>query len=459
MKSAYDTAVSPEMPALRQYKSYSLPNFRQLPQIQKLSEEQQFEMEVVGHVLPFKTNSYVVDELIDWGNVPGDPIFNLTFPQREMLQPAHFEQMANALRSGASRTELHDVANKIRLQLNPHPDGQLEHNVPTLNGRPLRGIQHKYKESVLFFPRQGQTCHAYCSYCFRWPQFVGSDELKFAMREAHLLIAYLRAHSEVSDVLFTGGDPMIMKARLLASYIEPLLEADLSSHQTIRIGTKSLAFWPYKYLDGSEADDILSLFKKIVDSGKHLAIMAHFSHPRELSTPAVQEAIRRIRATGAQIRTQSPVLRHINDKAEDWSTMWKTQVKLGCIPYYMFVVRDTGAQHYFGLPLVEAWKIFKDAYQNVSGLARTVRGPSMSATQGKIQIVGVNEINGRKVMVLNLLQARDSSQVMQPYFMKYNEKARWIDDLEPFVAGKQEEVHQVQVSRKALNRSRYHIAA
>jgi len=458
MESTRAGAVS-EMTAPGQYKSFSLHNFRQLPQIQQLSEEQQFDMEVVGHVLPFKTNSYVVEELINWDDVPGDPIFNLTFPQRDMLQPGHFGEMAAALKSGASRSELHTVANKIRLQLNPHPDGQLEHNVPTLNGRPLRGIQHKYKESVLFFPQQGQTCHAYCSYCFRWPQFVGGEELKFAMREAHLLIAYLRAHSEVSDVLFTGGDPMIMKARLLASYIEPLLEANLYSHQTIRIGTKSLAFWPYKYLDGSEAEDILTLFRKIVDSGKHLAIMAHFSHPHELATPAVQEAIRRIRATGAEIRTQSPILRHINDKAEAWSSMWKTQVKLGCVPYYMFVVRDTGAQHYFGVPLVEAWEIFRNAYQNVSGLARTVRGPSMSATQGKIQIVGVNEINGEKVIVLNMLQARDSGRVMQPYFMKYNKEAIWIDDLEPFAPATEESVHRAPVNRARINRTRYHIAA
>ena len=45
-------------------------------------------------------------------------------------------------------------------------------------------MQHKYRETVLFFPSQGQTCHAYCTYCFRWAQFVGLDDLKFASREA-----------------------------------------------------------------------------------------------------------------------------------------------------------------------------------------------------------------------------------------------------------------------------------
>jgi L-lysine 2,3-aminomutase len=122
--------------------------------------------------------------------------------------------------------------------------------------------------------------------------------------------------------------------------------------------------------------------------------MAHFNHPVELSTPTVQTAaIKRIRATGAQIRTQSPLLRtHQRFKPEIWAEMWRKQVNLNCIPYYMFIARDTGAQHYFAVPLVKAWEIFQAAYQQVSGVCRTVRGPSMSCTPGKVQMLGVSEI-------------------------------------------------------------------
>ncbi|MFQ5602706.1 MAG: KamA family radical SAM protein [bacterium] len=414
----------------RKYKSYALQNFTDIPQIKRLPEQLQFDMKVVAQVLPFKTNNYVVEKLINWQDVPHDPMFKLTFPQRDMLLPEHFEEIERAIIRGKNKAEIEGIANKIRLQLNPHPGGQLEHNVPELNGKKLSGLQHKYRETVLFFPSQGQTCHAYCSFCFRWPQFVGMDEYKFAMRETELLVAYLKKHPEVTDVLFTGGDPMIMKPKLLTHYMNALLDADLPHLKTIRIGSKSLSFWPYKFIEGSEGDEIISLFKRIVDSGKHLAFMAHFSHPIELSTRAVRAAIKRIQGSGAQIRTQSPILRHINDRADVWVKMWRKQVHLGCIPYYMFVVRDTGAQHYFGVPLVRAWCIYRKAIQQVSGLARTVRGPSMSATQGKIQIVGVNEINGEKVLVLNMLQARKPELAMRPYFVKYNENALWVDDLE-----------------------------
>jgi len=413
-------------------KSYTLINFRKIPQIQQMSEETQFEMEVVGNVLPFKTNNYVVEQLIDWDNVPNDPMYVLTFPQKGMLNSEHYDKMASTLRSGADKKEIARVANDIRLQLNPHPAGQMELNVPQLkDGTKLYGMQHKYDETCLFFPSQSQTCHAYCTFCFRWPQFVGMDEMKFAMREGEQLVQYLKEHPEISDVLFTGGDPMIMKASMFSVYTDALLDAKLPNLKTIRIGTKAISYWPYKFLTDSDADETLKNFEKIVISGTHLALMSHFNHLVELSTDPIKEAIRRIRNTGAQIRTQSPLLAHINDDADMWAKMWQKQVSLGCIPYYMFVVRDTGAQHYFGVPLVKAEKIFRSAFRQVSGLARTVRGPSMSATPGKVHVLGVSEINGQKVIVLQLLQGRESEWVGIPFFAKYDENAIWLDDLEP----------------------------
>ena len=413
-------------------KSYTLINFRTIPEIQQMSEEAQFEMEVVGNVLPFKTNNYVVEQLIDWSNIPNDPMYVLTFPQKGMLIPEHYDKMAHTLRSGADKKEIQKVANDIRLQLNPHPAGQMELNVPQLkDGTKLYGMQHKYDETCLFFPSQSQTCHAYCSFCFRWPQFVGMDEMKFAMREGEQLVQYLKEHPEISDVLFTGGDPMIMKASMFSVYTDALLDAKLPNLKTIRIGTKAVSYWPYKFLTDSDADETLKNFKKIVESGTHLAIMAHFNHLTELSTDPIKEAVKRIRNTGAEIRTQSPLLAHINDDANMWAKMWQKQVSLGCIPYYMFVVRDTGAQHYFGVPLVKAEKIFRSAFRQVSGLARTVRGPSMSATPGKVHVLGVSEINGQKVIVLHLLQGRESEWVGVPFFAKYDENAIWLDDLIP----------------------------
>ena len=405
-------------------------------------------IDVVAHVLPFKTNNYVVNELIDWDNYQNDPIFILNFPQKGMLSPEHFSKMAQAVDAGADAATLRKTADAIRQQLNPHPAGQ-SHNVPEVNGEKLTGAQHKYNETMLFFPSQGQTCHAYCTFCFRWPQFTGMDNMKFAMKEIDNVIAYLRQHEEITDLLITGGDPMVMKASVLDTYISRLLEADLAHLQTIRIGSKSLAFWPYRYLSDPDAEEVLQIFKKVSDSGKSLAFMAHFNHPRELETQAVQEAIKKIRATGAQIRTQSPLLNHINASAQVWADMWKKQVGLGLIPYYMFIARDTGAQEYFGVSLHRAWDIFQRAYTRVSGIARTVRGPSMSCTPGKVRICGITEIQGEKVFVLEFIQGRNSQWAIRPFFAKYDPKALWMDDLQP-AFGKEEFFFETELAEMLL---------
>jgi len=118
--------------------------------------------------------------------------------------------------------------------------------------------------------------------------------------------------------LFTGGDPMIMKAKHLEYYIRPLIESNLENLRHIRIGTKALAYWPYRFLTDDDADDLLRLFDDINKAGKHLAFMAHFNHPVELEGEIVEESIKRILSTGVVIRTQSPILKHINDSAEVW---------------------------------------------------------------------------------------------------------------------------------------------
>lgn len=399
-----------------------------------LSEADRLAVRAVATVLPFRTNSYVLDELINWEAAPDDPMYRLVFPQPDMLPHADVARMGALVRENATEPRIRAAAHEIRMRLNPHPAGQLLLNGPTLDGRPLPGLQHKYPETVLFFPKQGQTCHAYCTYCFRWAQFVDEPDLKMATDHISTLVSYLRKHREVTSVLITGGDPMIMSAGVLRRYIEPLLDPDLDNIESIRIGTKSLAYWPHRYVTDPDADATLRLFEEVVESGRSLALMAHYSHPRELEPPVAARAIRRIRDTGAVIRTQAPLIRSVNDDAGTWSSMWRAQVRAGMVPYYMFVERDTGPQDYFAVPLARAHEIFRDAYASVSGLCRSVRGPSMSATPGKVCVDGIAEVAGERVFVLRMLQARDPALVGRPFFAHFDPRAAWLTDLEPAFA-------------------------
>ena len=177
------------------YKPLTTHTIKKLPQFKALAPELQRDIRVVSTVFPFRTNPYVVDELIDWDAVPNDPMYQLTFPQRGMLADSDYATIANLIHKKAPRSEVKAAAQQVQMKHNPHPAGQLQYNVPTLDGEPLPGLQHKYPETVLFFPSRGQTCHAYCSYCFRWAQFIGDQDLKFAAKESEpVSYTHLRAH-------------------------------------------------------------------------------------------------------------------------------------------------------------------------------------------------------------------------------------------------------------------------
>jgi KamA family protein len=413
------------------FKPYTRQTIRQARQWDLLTPEQQEAVQVVSHVLPFRTNEYVLDQLIDWDRVPDDPIYRLVFPHRDMLPEHEYWQLRDLLLVRPDAIAAERLIHTIRMRMNPHPAGQMTHNVPRVNDAPLKGVQHKYNETVLFFPSAGQTCHAYCTFCFRWPQFVGMEGMKFDAKETHELVSYLREHREVTDVLITGGDPMIMNTRSLANFIEPLLAPDLAHIQNIRIGTKSVAYWPQRFVSNRDADDLLRLFEKVVASGRNMAIMGHYNHAVELRQEIAQQAVRRIVGTGATLRMQGPLIRHINEDPFSWAELWQTGVRLGAIPYYMFVERDTGPRDYFALPLARAHEIFQTAYQMVSGLARTVRGPSMSAFPGKVVIDGVVTLGGEKVFALQFLQARNPDWVRRPFYAKFDPQATWMDHLKP----------------------------
>jgi KamA family protein len=420
----------------RRFRAYTVKHLDALTARAGLDADERLAVRAVATVLPFRTNEYVVEHLIDWDAAPDDPVYRLVFPQSDMLPEADVKEIGGLLARGAPDAEVRAAAHIVRARLNPHPAGQLAFNIPEFADEPLPGVQHKYPETVLIFPKQGQTCHAYCTYCFRWAQFVDEPDLKMATDDTVRIADYLRQHPEVTSVLITGGDPMIMGEAVLRRYVEPLLAPDLDHIESIRIGTKSLGYWPQRFVTDPDADQTLRLFEEVAAAGKSLALMAHFSHPRELESSLVADAVRRIRSAGGVIRTQAPLIRSINDDAATWSGMWRTQMRMGMVPYYMFVERDTGPQGYFAVPLVRAHEIYRDAYASVSGLCRTVRGPSMSATPGKVCVDGVVEVAGEKVFALHMIQARNPAIVGIPFFARFDPNAIWLSDLEPAFASR-----------------------
>jgi L-lysine 2,3-aminomutase len=418
--------------------TYNSKNFREIEYMKYLPEDVKREIDIVSSVIPFKTNNYVVDYMIDWENYEEDPIYVLNFPNKEMLTEDQYERVEKVLDGNHSKLDVNRVVNKIRMEMNPHPAQQMT-NVPVLDGEKLEGSQHKYKDIILFFPSQGQTCHAHCTFCFRWPQFIKDLDLKFSMREIEKVVEYIRRNESINEILFTGGDPMVMSPEELSKYIDVLLDSDLNHLLNIRFGTKSLAYWPFTFLPefSDEAGEMLNLLRRITSRGKHLSIMAHFNHPVELDNEIVQQAIYNVRQTGAEIRTQSPILNHINNDSDAWARMWKMQVSLGLIPYYMFVERETGPYDYFRIPLAEVFNTYNEAVRESGSFAKTLTGPVMSADKGKVHIMGIvtNPADGNKYFMMQYVRHRDYKKTFRPFFMEYDEKATWVDQLREVKAG------------------------
>ncbi len=386
--------------------------------------------EIVAQVYPFKINQHIID-LIDWDHYHYDPLFQLTFPQPEMLTSDEMLHIEKMIDDNKSREEIAEVISELRNEKNPAPANQAA-NRPIVfeddNSYECDGLQHKYDKTCLMFHRNAQTCHAYCTYCFRFNQFVGKD--KFLEKDSTRLHKYLSQHQEISDILITGGDPGTMKSDVFDSIISPLTTPEFSHIKHIRIGTKALTYHPYRFLTDPNADATLECFKTFIDQGKHISIMAHFSHYNELSRPTL-EAAKRLRSVGCNIRTQAPIMKYINDNPLTWAMMWEKQVSNGMIPYYMFIARDTGPQAYFEVPLAKALYIYQEARKKLSGLSHTARGPSMSCGPGKICVLGRETIAGEDVFVLKFLQGRKNDWTDRVFFAKYCEKASWIDQLVP----------------------------
>lgn len=387
--------------------------------------------ELVAQVFPFKVSQHIID-LIDWNNFENDPIFQLTFPQADMILPEEVRTLKKLNQEGASREVIAQAISDIRETKNPAPSNQRS-NRPSLvdndGEEVLDGIQHKYNKTVLMFHKNAQTCHAYCTYCFRFNQFVGKDT--FLEDDSVRLHRYLKEHKEVTDVLMTGGDPATMKTFVWKQVLEPLLQPEFDHIKTIRVGTKALTYHPYRFLTEPDADELIALFRKLKDHGKHVAIMAHFTHFNEISEATKHAARRLTEEAGAVIRTQAPIMKHINDNPDVWANLWQKQIALGMVPYYMFIARDTGPHQYFEVPLAKALSIFQEARKRVSGLGHTSRGPSMSASPGKIMIMGRETVAGEDVFVLKFLQGRNDNWTDRVFFAKYSETASWLDDLEP----------------------------
>ncbi|WP_338494703.1 lysine 2,3-aminomutase [Streptomyces sp. SJL17-4] len=382
--------------------------------------------DVVGRVLPLRVGSHAADELIDWSRAPDDPLYRLLVPHRDLLAPADFAAVEQTLRNG-DRDRLRLVVDGLRERLDPHP-----------GGRDCGELRHPYPETLLVLPdqdpRRGRTCPTHCASCFRWPRYTGDPARERALGGPGALSAHLAGHPEITDVVLGGEDPLLMRAELLDPYVTALL--DRPRIRTVRIRSKAVSFSPQRFLDAPDADDLLRLLERVVASGRHLTLLLHVSHPRELHPEPARRAVGRLLATGAVVRTQAAVLRHVNDDAGTWARMWREQTGLGLVPYRMLVERGAGARRCFGLPLATVLDVHAEAVRRqVQGRAPAVGGPVMRTERGPLAVDGIVRLQDGPAFALRALRARDPAPAGTVAYARFDPAARWWDELIPYGPG------------------------
>ncbi len=278
----------------------------------------------------------------------------------------------------------------------------------------LKGMQHKYAQTALILSTN--QCAMYCRHCFR-KRMVGysADEVANALPA---MAEYVRRHTEINNVLISGGDAFINPNPVIQKYLDTFTA--IGSLDFIRFGTRVPVVLPER-ITGDE--ELLSMLKSASEK-KQILIVTQFNHPKEI-TPASTLAIRKLRECGCVIRNQTVLLRGVNDNKEVLGGLMNGMVKIGVIPYYIFQCRPVaGVKNQFQVPLREGQRLVEQAKSLMSGQAKSVRYV-MSHPTGKIEIVGPDK-EGK--MIFKYHQAKYAEDNGRIFVKRLKETDCWLGE-------------------------------
>ncbi len=278
------------------------------------------------------------------------------------------------------------------------------------------GLQHKYAQTALVLATN--QCPVYCRFCFR-KRLVGLPSREIAKR-FDKVVEYVKSHSHITNVLVSGGDPLVLTTETLEGFLRDLSGVDHLRY--VRIGTRTLATFPMRIL---EDPALLEAFSSFIDRGKRLYVVTHFNHPRELTSQAA-EAVELLLRSGVVVSNQAVLLRGVNDDPQTLAELMTGLVERGVVPYYLFqcrpVKRVKGA---FQVELEEGYWIVEEAKRRLDGLAKRFRYV-MSHRTGKVEIVGIHG----NYIYLKYHQAADPYNSGLFFRRRLRPGAGWLDDLE-----------------------------
>ncbi len=335
---------------------------------------------------------------------------------------------------------------------------------------PVEGLLHKYEMGLMYVT---STCSAHCRFCYR-EELIGRKEIerqdgtvaKKGLAQIAQIISYIRSHNErvaangglhpesgrekLREILLSGGDPLVLSNSKIAAWLAALAEADIES---IRIGTKEMAFFPQRFDDAFLAmlDGFHATYPQV-----GLRLMVHFNHPDEFLAkdddghyieessgilkwhPDTKRAMEGLVSRGwVSIENQSPIIKGVNDDAHALRIMQRAMKRIGAENHYFFCGRDIVAHRAFNVPIETAWKILNESQKGLSGVENHAR-LSITHYRGKTEVCAVTNdpIPGlagseRGVVVFKILRnAASAAHRGKVCIVGRNPEAIWFDGYE-----------------------------
>lgn len=333
---------------------------------------------------------------------------------------------------------------------------------------PVEGLLHKYEMGLMYVV---STCSAHCRFCYR-EELIARKEIerhdgtvaKKGLAKIPEITSYIRAHNErvranggvhpetgrekLREILLSGGDPMVLNNSKIAAWLAALAESGVES---IRIGTKEMAFYPQRFDDA-----FLSMLDRFHETYPQVALhfMLHFEHPDEILAkdeygnyihdaegflqwvPATGRAMRSLVSRGwMTVENQAPIIRDINDDPDALRILQREFKRAGGENHYFFCGRDIVAYRAFNVPIETAWMTLNESQKGLSGIENHAR-LSITHYKGKTEVNAVTSEpipglagseNGVVIFKIlrNALRAPDRGKVC---IVGRNPDAVWFDD-------------------------------
>lgn len=249
----------------------------------------------------------------------------------------------------------HDEKDPLRLMVLPDPREkniqkyELTDPIGDMTHSPVPGIIHRYPDRALL--NLTSSCAVHCRFCFRKNLLEGSTA------DLEKSLAYLKKHTEIWEVIFSGGDPFTLTDIFLEKILTKLRE--MPHIKVIRFHTRTPAVYPKR---------VTSALAYVLKKASPVTVILHINHPREI-TEAFKKSVTKMRRAGLMLLSQTVLMRDINDDTQTLKNLFQGLIEIGVKPYYLHHLDPAVGTHYFRVSVEKGKKLMKSLQGNISGTA------------------------------------------------------------------------------------------